>query len=71
MHFSRKCLIMKKVEIHLAGNNLQDIPNSFGDIENLEVLDIKKNHLKALPLHFSKLEKLKKLNLEENQLTKV
>lgn len=29
------------VELHLAGNQLSELPESFGGLENLEVLDLK------------------------------
>ena len=37
------------VELHLAGNQLSNLPESMGDLANLEVLDIKDNKLLQLP----------------------
>ena len=37
------------VELHIAGNQLTTLPESLGDLENLEVLDLKDNKLISLP----------------------
>ena len=37
------------VELHLAGNQLTQLPESIGDLVNLEILDVKDNKLVALP----------------------
>lgn len=59
------------VELHLAGNQLDQLPESIGDLSNLEVLNLKDNKLRSLPHRFGMLEKLFKLNLDGNQLTVV
>eukprot|EP00353_Schmidingerella_taraikaensis_P008550 CAMPEP_0185575716 /NCGR_PEP_ID=MMETSP0434-20130131/6828_1 /TAXON_ID=626734 ORGANISM="Favella taraikaensis, Strain Fe Narragansett Bay" /NCGR_SAMPLE_ID=MMETSP0434 /ASSEMBLY_ACC=CAM_ASM_000379 /LENGTH=204 /DNA_ID=CAMNT_0028192665 /DNA_START=63 /DNA_END=678 /DNA_ORIENTATION=+ len=37
------------VELHLAGNQLTHLPESLGDLANLEILNAKDNKLQALP----------------------
>lgn len=59
------------VELRIAGNQIRELPNSIGDLVNLEVMDAKRNKLISLPVEFGCLTKLLKLDLEENQLTKV
>lgn len=62
---------MTLVEFHAAGNALTLLPASIKNLENLEILDLKKNKLQKLPVEFGCLSKLLKLDLEENQLTSV
>lgn len=37
------------VELHIAGNMLTHLPESIGDLVNLEILNAKDNKLQALP----------------------
>ncbi len=37
------------VEFHIAGNELTQLPESIGDLPNLEILDLKDNKLQVLP----------------------
>ena len=37
------------VEFHVSGNMLTNLPESIGELQNLEVLDLKDNRLVALP----------------------
>ena len=37
------------VEFHAAGNMLTHLPESIGELQNLEVLDLKDNRLLVLP----------------------
>ena len=57
------------VELHLAGNLLQQLPESIGDLANLEILNAKDNKLAALPQRIGLLDKLIKLNLDGNCIT--
>jgi Leucine-rich repeat (LRR) protein len=59
------------VELRIAGNLLKELPRSFCDLVNLEILDAKRNKLTVLPAEFGCLQKLLKLDLEENQIAKV
>jgi len=59
------------VEFHASGNFLTHLPQSIGDLSNLEVLDLHNNKLVELPDRFGCLSKLLKLNLDENQLTEI
>lgn len=59
------------VEFHIAGNLIQELPRSIGDLKNLEILDAKRNKLNYLPNELSTLPKLLKLDLEENTLIKI
>ncbi|MBL4649759.1 MAG: leucine-rich repeat domain-containing protein, partial [Aureispira sp.] len=45
------------------------LPESIGDLENLEHLDLGYNQLKSLPESIKNLKKLKLLKLERNKLS--
>lgn len=56
------------VEFHASGNSLTSLPESIGELPNLEILDLKDNKIQSLPQKFGCLSKLLKLNLDGNQL---
>ena len=50
-------------------NKIENLPDSFCNLQNLEGLRIHKNKLKKLPENFGNLKKLKELTLYKNLLT--
>jgi Leucine-rich repeat (LRR) protein len=54
------------VEFHVSGNMLTHLPESIGDLVNLEILDLKDNKIRELPVRLGCLSKLLKLNLDSN-----
>ena len=48
---------------------LTHLPESIGDLANLEVLNLADNKIVEIPTRFGCLDKLLKLNLDGNQLT--
>jgi Leucine-rich repeat (LRR) protein len=55
-------------ELNIGGNELQQLPESIGALENLDTFEAKKNKLQSLPNSLGNLKKLRKINLDENQL---
>jgi len=55
--------------MYLHKNNIVRLPEDFGCLQNLTVLDLSKNHLRALPESTKNLKNLKTLDLSHNQLT--
>ena len=50
-------------------NDIKSLPDSIGDLESLEILNLRSNKLIQLPESISKLTKLRELNLGFNDLT--
>ncbi|HEV3270219.1 MAG TPA: NEL-type E3 ubiquitin ligase domain-containing protein [Candidatus Rhabdochlamydia sp.] len=66
--FNDPCFSRLK-KLYLAGNQLTDLPESFGCLQALETLQIDSNQLTDLPESFGCLQALKILYLGGNQLT--
>lgn len=54
-------------ELSLRSNNLTNIPDGIGNLQNLVILMLTQNQIKNLPLSILKLTKLNALWLSENQ----
>ncbi|MFX0061962.1 MAG: leucine-rich repeat protein [Candidatus Hermodarchaeota archaeon] len=54
--------------LNLNKLNLESLPESFGDLQNLESLDLQNNALKSLPKSFGTLIKLERLELMGNPI---
>ena len=52
----------------MEDNQLVNLPNSFGNLTNLNSLSLEGNQLSSLPKSFSKLTNLYNLNISDNQL---
>jgi Leucine-rich repeat (LRR) protein len=52
-----------------GGGKLNSIPESIGELQNLEKLDFWRNNLSTLPTSIAKLKKLESLNLIENNFS--
>ena len=50
----------------LCNNTLSTLPDTFGDMANLNYLDVSKNDLRTLPLSCSRLSKLQWLKVDSN-----
>ena len=59
------------VELRASSNMIQMLPESIGELRNLEVLDLRDNKIQQLPVRFGLLRKLLKLNLDQNQLKEI
>ena len=53
-----------------GGGKLKSIPESFGDLINLQEVNLWRNNLSTLPSTITKLKNLKKINLIENNISK-
>jgi len=53
-------------KLDLSKNEIQRLPDTFGDLKELVYLDLSKNKLQALPLSMGKLTRLQYLRLSEN-----
>ncbi len=63
---------LKKLRIlGLSVCGLKELPESFCELTELEVLHLQHNELTMLPVNIGKLTKLRKLDLEANQLTEL
>lgn len=59
-------------ELHLGGNDLsKEVPDSVGQLSNLEVLDLHENKLSALPGSVRNLVNLRVLNLSSNRFAEL
>ena len=56
-------------ELDLSKNNLNNIPDFIGNLNNLEVLILNENKLRNLPETIKNLAKLKRLEITNNKLT--
>ena len=54
------------MELDLGKNQLQELPEAFGQLVQLQKLDLYSNQLVSLPLGFWQLKKLKWLDLKDN-----
>jgi Leucine-rich repeat (LRR) protein len=54
--------------LDLSHNNLEDLPESLGNLQALTILDLSYNNLRVLPESFTELCALAKLNLSHNNL---
>ena len=52
------------VEFRASSNMISNLPESFGELRNLEVLDLRDNRIEKLPVRFGLLRKLLRLNLD-------
>ena len=52
------------VEFRASSNLIFTLPESIGELRNLEVLDLRDNRIEKLPVRFGLLRKLLKLNLD-------
>jgi len=67
-----KCEESHVVEIDFSLNELRgNIPESFGNLQNLSVLDLSDNQLICLPKSFCNLQNLSELDLSNNQLSSI
>ena len=53
----------------MSKNQLTELPESFGELSQLQKLDLYGNKLKELPLTFAGLERLRWLDLKDNPLS--
>lgn len=56
------------IKLDLSKNQLEELPENFGDLLKLKHLDLYNNKLQHLPLTFSKLKQLRWLDLKDNPL---
>jgi Leucine-rich repeat (LRR) protein len=56
------------VELRASANQIAALPDSIGNLKNLEVIDLRDNKIEQLPSAFGHLRKLLKLNLDHNML---
>lgn len=61
-------LLSHLTKLDLSKNQIEELPENFGDLVKLKHLDLYRNNLKHLPLSFSKLKSLKWLDLKDNPL---
>ena len=59
------------VEFRANGNMIVNLPQSIGDLKNLEVIDLRDNRILELPDRFGCLTRVLKLNLDGNQLKEI
>ncbi|MEK6932766.1 MAG: hypothetical protein AABW56_03140, partial [Nanoarchaeota archaeon] len=57
-------------KLHLYGNNLTTIPESIGNLFNLQILSLYNNKLTTIPESIGNLSQLKLLYLHSNKLSK-
>jgi len=80
--FSLGCRKLKKLpeslcdmihlrELYLFDDEILQIPNMIGNLENLEVLEINGNYVSNLPKSLAKLQRLKRLNLSGNKINDI
>ncbi len=65
------CLLLPSLTslaISAEGSRLETLPENFGDLGQLELLDLSRNPLRALPESMAKLSRLKHLILTETKL---
>ena len=55
-----------RLKLHLYSNDLESVPESLYDLNNLETLNLSGNKLKVLSSSIGKLSKLKYLNVDYN-----
>lgn len=58
-------------ELYLQRNNLQEIPPTILDLQNLEILDCSENQLREVPTQIGDLCQLRILNLSHNHLKRI
>jgi Leucine-rich repeat (LRR) protein len=56
-------------ELYIDGKHLLRVPESIGNLERLEKLNLSENLLKALPESMGRLKSLRELDLSHNELT--
>lgn len=56
------------VRVDFSKNSISELPPNFGDLVNLQHLDLLGNKLEILPVSFWQLRKLKWLDLKDNPL---
>ena len=56
-------------ELYLPYKNIEHIPDSIGNLINLEILFLNNNQINILPDSFGNLINLQKINLDNNQIT--
>ncbi|MHA2400863.1 MAG: leucine-rich repeat domain-containing protein [Promethearchaeota archaeon] len=56
-------------ELNLYDNDINELPESLGAIDSLEVLILPNNHISILPASFQNLKSLKQLDLSWNNIT--
>ncbi len=56
------------VKLDLSKNQLEELPEYFGQLRNLKHLDLYSNKLEKLPVSFASLKNLKWLDLKNNPL---
>lgn len=59
----------KIVQLGLLDGRLEQLPESFGEIESLTKVNLSENKLKSLPESFGELRELREVVLSKNQLT--
>ncbi|ELP87425.1 leucine-rich repeat-containing protein, putative [Entamoeba invadens IP1] len=64
-------LIQKCKILNLSFNEIQEVPQEFGSLYELEDLNMNNNKLKEVPLCFTNLMKLKNIYLSFNQISKL
>lgn len=54
-------------ELFIVSNQLNSLPESIGDLKQLQILDLRQNKLSSLPESTKNLQKLQELDLRYNQ----
>ncbi|OUM66977.1 hypothetical protein PIROE2DRAFT_59065 [Piromyces sp. E2] len=57
--------------IHLRNNNIESLPDTFGDIPNVEYIELKYNNLTSIPNTIGNLKKVEYLDLSNNLIDDV
>lgn len=61
-------LLSQIVQLDLSKNQLDELPENFGQLKNLKHLDLYANKISKLPVTFAQLKNLKWLDLKDNPL---
>ena len=66
------CTLFSLVELRLDNNGIEALPaNDFGNLTELQVLQLEHNRLRSVPHSIGRLQKMVRLHLSQNQLTEL